>query len=44
MISRLLMSLEMRDSCFGCGNCVLTCPSDALVQEEVRPREVIRVT
>ncbi len=32
------------DSCFGRGNCVPTCPSDALVLEEVRPREFIRST
>jgi NAD-dependent dihydropyrimidine dehydrogenase PreA subunit len=32
------------DKCFGCGNCVITCADEALILEEVRPVEHIRVT
>ena len=30
--------------CYGCGNCVFTCPSDARVLEEIRPREFVPAT
>lgn len=32
------------EKCFGCGACVSTCPGQALVLEEIRPKEHIRVT
>ncbi|MBI9077298.1 MAG: 4Fe-4S binding protein [Desulfatibacillum sp.] len=32
------------DCCYGCGNCVPTCPNEALILEEIRPKEFIRVT
>ena len=31
------------DRCYGCGNCVITCPEEALILEEIRPREHIRI-
>lgn len=32
------------EKCFGCGVCVPTCPGEALLLEEIRPKEFIRVT
>ncbi len=32
------------DKCYGCGNCVITCPEEALTLVEVRPKEHIRIT
>jgi NAD-dependent dihydropyrimidine dehydrogenase PreA subunit len=29
---------------YGCGNCVKTCPVNALALEEIRPESFIRVT
>jgi NAD-dependent dihydropyrimidine dehydrogenase PreA subunit len=32
------------EKCYGCGNCVIKCPMDALVLEEIRPQSHIRIT
>jgi NAD-dependent dihydropyrimidine dehydrogenase PreA subunit len=37
------MAVVDSDRCYGCGNCVITCPEEALTLEEVRPLEHIRV-
>ncbi len=29
--------------CYGCGNCVVTCPENTLALEEIRPKEHIRI-
>jgi NAD-dependent dihydropyrimidine dehydrogenase PreA subunit len=32
------------EKCYGCGNCVLACPVQAIILEEARPPEFIRKT
>jgi NAD-dependent dihydropyrimidine dehydrogenase PreA subunit len=32
------------EKCYGCGNCVIKCPVDALILEEIRPETHIRIT